>query len=504
MNVVLIHPYITSRHPDEKLGEPLGLVCLASYLEHVFGGKVSVHVLDLFALGQGASRPKDGMFVCGLGDRPAIVDQLTALAPDLIGIQCNFTAYANDAFEIAAVAKSACPTIPVVIGGAHVTMEPENVLREHSAIDFVVCGEGELTLEELVRALSEGGPEDCRKIEGLCYRGEDGSVVLNTRRELIPDLNVLPMPDRKYIDMEFYKNINRRLLPFTRKTPAAAIMTSRGCPFDCVFCSTKIMWRRKLRALSAERAVQEIEHLVRDYGVREIAIYDDQFVMDKERVHRICDMLIARRLGISLSIPAGTSIWLVDEALLRKMKQAGFYRLCFPIESGNLNTLKFIRKPIKLDQVKEKIRLASRIGFWTQGNFIIGFPYETREEIAETIRYAYDSGLDYPIFFIAKPYAGSELTGIMKKEGLLRENITYSNIEHSSLDTKTMSARELNEIHDKAVRGLIRHKLFFYLKPGNMITFLVPKVRSWDGISYTLKVLWSGLRVIVLPVLRKA
>jgi len=263
------------------------------------------------------------------------------------------------------------------------------------------------------------------------------------------------------------------------------------------------MWRRHWRPRSTSNVIREIEYLVNEYGIKEIAIQDDQFIIDRQRVHEICDAIIQSKLKISLSIPSGTSIWLVDYDLLKKMKKAGFYRLCFPIETGNERTLKFIRKPVNLAKVKETIRLVNGLGYWTQGNFILGFPHETREEIQETISYAYNSGLDYVMFFIAKPYAGSEMYEIYKNEGLLGEVVRSSHIERSDYDTKTMKAEELNEIYKKAVMGFWAHKIIFYLKPLNFYNYVLPKFRSFGDIQYAFKIAAALVKNRIIPLLRK-
>ena len=294
--------------------------------------------------------------------------------------------------------------------------------------------------------------------------------------------------------MDRYLQSNRRTLFFTKQEPVATIMTSRGCPFNCIFCSTKVVWERNWRPRSPEVTVREIEMLIADYGVREVAIQDDQFLADKKRVGRICDLLIEKNLKITLSIPSGTSIWLADEEVLRKMKRAGFYRLCFPIETGNEATLKFIRKPVTLAKARETVALVNRLGFWTQGNFIIGFPYETREQIQETIRYAFHSGLDYVFFCIAKPYAGSDMYEIFFKEGLLEKVARGSTIHSANYDTTTMTAVELQEIRDRASRNFLIYKLVSYLNPVNFFRYLVPKLRSPRGIRYAAKILFRILK----------
>lgn len=500
MKVLLIQPYITTDNPDTALTEPLGLLSLASYLEQNFSYEVEVSILDLFALGYDQSRKRDEMYVKGTFEKDEIHKHVKRFQPDIVGISCNFTAYAQDSLEVAKLIKDFSADVAVVVGGAHVTMEAENILMNYAYIDYVVRGEGEIALYELVSAIKNNiGVENIR---GISYKGSDGQIVHNPDRELIGDLNVLPIPQRKYIDMEKYKRINSDALQFARNNPVATIMTSRGCPFNCIFCSTKIMWRRHWRAQSPEKVLMEIEYLVNEYGIREIAIYDDQFLVDKKRVDRICEFIIEKNLNLSLSIPSGTSIWLVDGDLLKKMKKAGFYRLCFPIETGNENTLKFINKPVNLVKVRETIRLTNKLGFWTQGNFIIGFPYETKEEIMETIKYAYDSGLDYAIFFIAKPYAGSEMYDIFKKEGLLDTIARSSHIERSDYDTKTIKAAELSKLHSSAVKGFLIHKFIFYMKPDNFYNYLLPKFHSYQDLKYIIKIFLILFREKIMPILK--
>ena len=453
MKVLLVHPYVTSFVPNATMNEPLGLLSLATYLESTLGSEVDVKILDLFALGYDQCTKRGQKFVTGLFRKDNIIEYANNLHPDVIGITSNFTAYAEDSLEVAKILKNYFGDVPVVLGGAHVTMSAEEVLGDHHYIDYVVRGEGELTFYELINAIKFDG--DIGSINGLSFRNSRGKVISNPDRELVSDINMLPIVDRKYVDMERYKKINSKSLAFTRNQSIATIMTSRGCPFDCIFCSTKVMWRRHWRPRSAENIVKEIEYLVTEYGINEIAIEDDQFVVNKKRVNEICDLIIERQINVTFSIPAGTSIWLVDFELLKKMKEVGFYRLCFPVETGSQKTLKFIRKPIDLAKVKETIKMAHSLGYWTQGNFIIGFPYETKEEIEQTIRFAYDSGLDYVFFFIAKPYAGADMYDIYKNEGLINNIVRSSHIERSDYDTLTLTAKELGENSQPRGKGFL-------------------------------------------------
>ncbi|OQY48099.1 MAG: hypothetical protein B6247_25600 [Candidatus Parabeggiatoa sp. nov. 2] len=398
MNIVLIHPYIVVRDMGIYLSEPLGLVCLATYLKQVFKEEVNVSILDLYAMGAGNPKRKGNMYVKGIDDEVQIHAEISKIKPDLIGITCCFTGYFGEALEVAAMAKRLYSSVPIVMGGTHATLEAKSILRDNSFVDFIVCHEGEIALEQLVRSLR--GELTIESIDGLCFRAKDKSVVENPSRKLISDLDILPIPDRKFIDMEHYKQYNHRLFNFFRKKPIATVMTSRGCPYKCVFCCTKNMWKRQYRPSRLEKVFKEIEILVSEYGVREICILDDQFIMKKERIYEFCDYFINRKLDIVFSNVAGISGWLADDdILLHRMRRAGFYKITVPIETGNAETIKFIRKPIDLEKVGKLVTKANKLGYWTGAFFIIGFPYETREQIMETIDFAYNSELDFAHFF---------------------------------------------------------------------------------------------------------
>ena len=488
MKTLLIQPYITSSNQFTNLIEPLGLIYLASYVKHH-----EIKILDLYGLGVDKIEKVDHLYRKGVSNSKEIVRMIKEYDPEVVGISCNFTEYSQDAFEVVKLVKDNFKNAIVVIGGAHVTMDAVNTLKNNQSIDILVRGEGEITFQELLDTLQKKG--DLSVIKGLTYKNNNGEIISNPDRELIEDINELPMLDRSKLEtMGAYLKTNTRALAFVKNEPVASIMTSRGCPFNCIFCSTKMVWRRKWRPRSPQNVVKEIEMLVNNYGAKEIAIYDDQFIVEKQRVIDICDLLIEKKIKISLSIPSGTSVWLADEELLRKMKAAGFYRICFPIETGNENTMKFIRKPVNLLMAKKMIALTNKIGIWTQGNFIIGFPYETKEEIETTIKYAFNSGLDYALFYIAKPFAGSEMYEIFKQENLLARIGRGINVETTEYDTKTMKAEELQSIRDKAASHYLFAKILFYLNPVNFYNCLLPKLSTIEDISYAVKIFFKIIK----------
>jgi len=243
---------------------------------------------------------------------------------------------------------------------------------------------------------------------------------------------------------------------FLMRKPLGQILTSRGCPKNCYFCSVKLAWGRKWRGRSAKSVVDEIEFLMRTYGYREFHFVDDNSSVSKKRMHAICDEILKRQLNIRIATPTGIAITRLDKELLTKMKKAGFYRLCFGIETGDSESQKIIRKKLDLRKAKEVISQANELGFWTSATFIIGHPHETMKEIRETITFAKKSNMDFAIFYLLVPQPGTTAYKILKQQNLVdldayidpasndwyQLSITYNN----GLRTALFSNKELQTI----------------------------------------------------------
>lgn len=456
MNVLLIQPTLTTRTYNKRerptTYEPLGLAYLAAVLREAAH---HVEILDCYAEGCQHRKDDAGLTRFGLPDK-YIQERIANFAPDVVGITCMFTGHDRDCRRLAALAKTTVPNAWVIVGGADASAQSEALIEDPN-IDLIIRGEGEAVLLEVLNHLASTGSVP-KNLPGTTVAGS-----ANPLADLIPDLDALPFPARDLLPMHLYLDHQREVMPYVMHVPVGTVVSSRGCQYNCNFCSSTKLWRG-WRPRSAPNVVDEIEMLVNDYGVREIAFQDDSFISDPDRVKRICEEIARRKLRISWTVPPGLNVWKMDEATLRMMRDTGFYRANFPIESGDPEILRYIRKPIDLDAVRQSIEMCHRLGLWTYGNFLIGFPEETAQSIEKTARFAETCGLDMVVVYIVQPYAGSDLFEEYKSLGLLDTVHTdASSTWYSTYDTKYFKAEELrakrDEIQARFTKARIRRLL---------------------------------------------
>ncbi|MFA5406140.1 MAG: radical SAM protein [Candidatus Nanoarchaeia archaeon] len=486
MKIALIQPSIISKYPKLTITEPLGLAYISAVLKKN-GHKVKI--IDCIALNQNkVTRIKKDLYRVGINNKN-IFNEINKIKPDIIGISSNFTIHKDDALNLAKVLKDNFKSIKIILGGVHPTMEHENLIKLNY-IDYIIRGEGEITTLELLNAISN--KKSLKNVLGLTYKS-NGRVIINKDRPLINNIDTLPLPDRDALDMDFYMKNGKETFYYALNQPICTMVTSRGCPYNCIFCSTKTMWRRRWRPHSAKRVFKEIMELHNKYGAKEIVIYDDSFILNKKRVKEVCNLIIKANLKITLNAPAGLSVWILDEETIDIMKKAGFYRMCMPIESGSENTLKFIGKPVDLEKTKRLIRYMNKKGIWTTANFIIGFPYETRDDIEKTIKYACESGIDHAIFYIAQPYTGTELYDIYKKEGLLNSEIPDAETSYAYYPTKKFSESELNKLVGEARQRFYKTRIKHILNPIFFCSNILPKLMSFNNLKFSIEKLKTYL-----------
>jgi len=458
MRVLLVNPK-SSLPIDTRVSPSLGLAYLAAVSERR-GDEVRIHDGDI--------------------EDVRIQEIARQFKPDLIGITAN-TTQVMSAWKEAALIKEVAGDAPIVLGGPHPTVLP----HESAAlpqIDLVARGEGEATWEELSERLADG--KDWRGVAGLTYRHDDEIIDEPDRGTL--DLSQLPRPAYHLFNMDRYTNLQ----PATDRVDGFSfpIMTSRGCPYRCSYCS-QIMERR-WRMRSAEDVVSEWEWLVRDLGAAEIGVLDDSFNINRKRVLEICDLLIERKLThVPWIMINGIRANLADEEMLGKMRMAGCIRTAFGVESGNQEILdSVIHKQLTLEQVRSAFAAAKAVGMETIGFFMVGMPGETEQTMEETIQFACELDPLVANFSIATPFPGTEMYDTVKQNGrILADNWDdfvffegKARFEYPNLPAELVE-RKWKEAHRR-----------FYLRPHRVIKTLGRK-QTWLDLPRTIRMAWRTI-----------
>jgi magnesium-protoporphyrin IX monomethyl ester (oxidative) cyclase len=478
MKVLLIHPPMTLLQNEmPSVVPPLGLAYIGAVLERE-GYKVEI--LDAVALNWRNPIKVNGMFHLGQSWEDIRIN-IERSKPDVVGISCLFSSQSHNAHKVAELTKAYDTEVPVIMGGAHPSALPQKVLEDPN-VDYAVMGEGEATTLEFLDKWSKDAL--LNDIEGLAYK-EDKEVKLKPRKTFIKNLDSLPFPARHLLPMEEYFNAMQSHLVTLMRRRFTSMITSRGCPFNCVFCSIHSIWGYNWRARSPENVLLEIEHLVETFKVREIHFEDDNLTLDRKRIEKICDMIVESKLDIKWATPNGVAIWTLNKNLLNKMKKSGCYKLCFGIESGDANTLKFIRKPVNLTRAKKVIQWANEVGIWTDGFFVFGFPHESLNSINKTLKFAVHSDLDFANFFIASPYPGTNLLDIMENEGMISNNFSWDNLRVAKAgeDTQFFTSEELNLLQRKLRSNFFRKRALNYLSP-KKLALRLNRIRSREDLVF--------------------
>lgn len=314
--------------------------------------------------------------------------------PNIIGISIFSYCYGFSYNLIENIRKET--SIPIVAGGPHVSAVGKKIL-EDLKVEFAVKQEGEFTLLELLKEILKDNP-DFSNIKGLIWRTKEGSIVENPSRDLINDLDSLPFPDYESFGIERYPCYKQRFLP---------IITSRGCPFSCNYCSVRLSMGQGFRARSAENVISEIKYFY-EQGWHNFDINDDCFTLDKQRAHKICDLIIENKLKIRFQLYNGIRVDTVNPDLLKKMKEAGCFFISYGCEAGNDKVLKAIKKNITLGQVRDAVRWTNETGINNAVNFIIGHTEETYQDALDTINFAKSLPTNFVNFYNILPYPGTE------------------------------------------------------------------------------------------------
>jgi len=460
MKITLVQPSMkVGRREFYGVAPPLGLCYIASVLER---SGHRVEIID--GMVEGLTHDENGFRRIGM-TMGELASRISDSNPDIVGISCMYSFMWEDVTGLSTILRDSMPDTLQVLGGFHPSALPEHSLKKSGA-DCVVLGEGEETFKELVDSYSCSN--HFSQVQGMAFK-KNGSIVVNPPRPHIQNLNSIPFPARHLIRMEKYIQIGKA--PGSQKNRRfTTMLTSRGCPNNCVFCSIRTVWGRKWRGRSAENVVEEIEELVNKYRIKEIHFIDDNISLDKKRIADICELIIERNLDISWTTPNGVSVNTLDRDLLIKMKKSGCYQLAFGIESGNEHVLRnIIRKHLSLPRTKDIIRYAKEMGIWTHGFFVIGFPGETGEMITDTLDFAKSSGLDSAFFSIATPFPGTELYDMMIGEGVGIDDFSKLRNMDSIIGTDNFTQEEIVEIQKRLIRDFYKFRFCEEIKPKNIV-----------------------------------
>jgi radical SAM superfamily enzyme YgiQ (UPF0313 family) len=461
MKILLVMPSFNNaywKRLGKKIGprsEPLNLLYLATYLNNN-GHKVEIVDCET-----------EGISIEDLEFR------IQEKKYDLIGVSM-VTAMYSQAVAICKLVKNINQNIYVVVGGNHATLRPIETLEKEDSIDFVTIGEAELTFLELVDALEN--KKDYKKIKGIVYR-DNNKVIKNEERERIEDLDFFPMPDRKLIKMQYY----RPSVSYYKRLPAYTILTTRGCPYRCMFCATA---KTGYRMHSVKRVIEEMQMLIEDYGAKEILIRDDTFTLNKARTIELCDAIIKKGLNKKVIWDCITRANLVDYELLKKMKEANCCGIHFGVEGGTQKLIDAIHKDEKIETIINAFKWCRELGIETRAYMMLGLPTSTKEDDIDTINFIKSVDPDWAQFTITTPYPGTELFDKATEFGKFNTDISdwdkylsWSGYGDTELvwTSNGRSSKEIKELQLKAMRE-------FYYRP-KVILRKIKDLNNWKALK---------------------
>ena len=384
-----------------------------------------------------------------------IGEEILKRNPDIVSISA-LTPTIGAALDAADKIKNVKPDTIVVFGGYHPTFEYENLLNEEESIDVIVRGEGEYTMLELVQKIESGG--DLKDVQGLAFiddTSEDKSIIVTPDRPIIEDLDELPFPAFHLFPMEKYKILNIT-------TNVATIITTRGCPMQCSFCSSAALHGKKLRRRSYKNVVDEIEMRLQEQNIDTIAFMDDTFTIDVKFVKDFCEEV--KRRDLKFWWGCTSRVDTLDEELLEIMKDAGCITIFMGVESADQQTLDKMNKNITLRKTMNAFKLSRKVGIRTIASCVLGMPEDTKESMERTIEFVKQLKPNYALFSLATPYPGTRFYKETFEKNLIEiKDWSKYTLINPILETIDCSKDDLRSIQKKAF-------LRFYINPRYLIS----------------------------------
>ena len=460
MKIVLINPNTgrAERIENEAAWPPLGLLYIGAVLQNA-GHEIKV--IDNARVQLPVEK---------------VVERVKREDPGVVGISA-LTPTFKQGVKIASAIKTETPDVKIVVGNYHATFTYERLLANYSIVDYVVLGEAEYTVLELVDALEKKG--ETKKVKGIAFR-HDGGVVKTLPRPFIQNLDELPFPDRTLLE-QVYRSELVGILGSSGKF--TTVLTSRGCPYSCRYCACSAFSQRKVRFRSPEAVVAEMEQLQGE-GYEEVGFVDDDLLLDRHRMEKICDLL--RKKGIKLNLWAEGRVDQASREVLRKFARVGCKTIYFGVESGSQKVLDYYGKNISPELSRKAMLNSKEAGIGNViGSFIVGAPIETREDIRRTFDFALNlKGMDFPQMNVLMISPGMDLWDTAAREGHLDEEKCWREAFSAvSVYPSYLKEEELGRMIDR-----------FYAEFIKRPTFLALQLLKTMGSKYRLKIILANLR----------
>jgi len=352
--------------------------------------------------------------------------RIKAENPDYVlvsGMTLEYKECVHKTFELT---KEVSPHTITILGGIYPTLSI-NVATLDPHLDYIIRSEGEERLPDLLREIH--GKKEFDKVDGLAYRKPgESNFTINPVVKRAKNLDLFPIPDYSNFDMDKYLNVNQKYTQnfYFKRLPVGQLMTSRGCYYKCAFCSSARIYGNEVIFRSPQHVLSEIDMLVKNYGIKELNIVDDNILIDRKKFMELLQGLIDRKYDLQWK-NNNMAVWLMDEEILEKMKQSGCYQITLSIESGSPHSLKLMKKPVVLENTYPIIKKIKELGIELCCRFIIGYPGETWDDIRQTFRYAEEIDVDAVLFSIATPLPNTELYELAVAEKLLPSDFSFEN-----------------------------------------------------------------------------
>ncbi|MHC4570458.1 MAG: B12-binding domain-containing radical SAM protein [Planctomycetota bacterium] len=430
---------------------PYNLTCLSSYIEkegirnEIFDWRIHENPTERF------------------------IEVLKKLKPQVVGIT-SVTSGMKNAAKIAKIVKETDKNITTIIGGCHASALPEETLNNYPDFDYLVHGEGEIALTNLMKALNQP-QERIQDLKGIAFR-KKGNIKVNPREDLIHDLDIIPLPARHKIDIYRYAPN-----PGTRnylRLPSTGFSIGRGCPYNCQFCY-KGVWGKSVRFRSIDNVISEIEECISKYQIHDFRFYDDVLTFPKWDISGFCNKIIENNIDISWSCWSRVNDVNYEKLIL--LKKAGCYNIKYGIEFGTEKALKLSKKGIKLEQSREAIEMTKEVGIECKGSFVFGIPGETIEDCKKTIEFALSIAPDFATFYAYDSIPGSK----------------FYQLEMAGTAEQALSTNITKVLVSEAYKR-------FYLRP----TFILQRIKNvFVHPKREIKALFDGMKMMLVFFLRK-